>query len=142
MISKMSVLATALGLFSTSIATGPTASTPPAQDRSPTSADPFKQIPRERWLAESARAFAIRDKNPQAPIHLLVISKDAIPTMLDAPDDLLGEMLGLAKRVAVQQGIAGDGFRVVINTRQKGGQSVYHVHMHVLGGRQMTWPPG
>jgi histidine triad (HIT) family protein len=104
--------------------------------------DPFRQIAREQWLAESPHAFAVRDKNPQAPVHVLVISKNPVPTMLQASDDLLGEMLGLAKRVAEKEGIARDGFRVVINTHPKGGQSVYHLHMHVLGGRQMRWPSG
>jgi len=114
----------------------------PAADPASPAADPFRQIPRERWLAESPHAFAIRDRNPQAPVHVLVISKDPIPNMLQASDELLGEMLGLAKKVVEKERIAKDGFRVVINTNPQGGQSVYHVHMHVLGGRQMAWPPG
>jgi histidine triad (HIT) family protein len=60
--------------------------------------------------------------------------------MLQAPDDLLGEMLGLVKKVAEKEGIAKEGFRIVINTNPRGG--VYHIHIHVLGGRQMGWPPG
>lgn len=139
--SKTSMIAMAVGLSLVPAMPAPAADPPPTQAlyRGP---DPFKQIARERWLAESPHAFAIRDKNPQAPVHVLIISKDPIPTMLRAPDELLGEMLGLAKRVAEKERIAGDGFRVVINTNSKGGQSVYHVHMHVLGGRQMNWPPG
>jgi histidine triad (HIT) family protein len=105
-------------------------------------ADPFAAIPRDQWIAESPNAFAILDRNPQAPIHALVISKAAISTILAAPEPLLGEMLELAKVVAKQQGMATSGFRIVINTLPDGGQSVYHVHMHVLGGRQMQWPPG
>ena len=139
--SGTTVIVAALGLFLAPAGPTPAAEAPPADAlyRGP---DPFKKIPRERWLAESPHAFAIRDKNPQAPVHVLVISKDPIPTMLQAPDDLLGEMLGLAKTIAEKEGIAKEGFRVVMNTHPKGGQSVYHVHMHVLGGRQMNWPPG
>ena len=62
--------------------------------------------------------------------------------MLQAPDALLGEMLALARRVAEEQGIVRGGFRLVLNTHPQGGQSVYHLHIHVLGGRQMRWPPG
>jgi histidine triad (HIT) family protein len=62
--------------------------------------------------------------------------------MLQASEALLGEMLALARRAAEQEGIAREGFRLVINTHPQGGQSVYHLHIHVLGGRQMKWPPG
>jgi histidine triad (HIT) family protein len=103
---------------------------------------PFEKSPRDRWIAESENAFAVRDINPQSPVHLLVISKKRYPTMLQAPDFLIGEMMGLARRVAEEQGIAREGFRLVINTHPQGGQSVYHLHIHVLGGRQMRWPPG
>jgi histidine triad (HIT) family protein len=105
-------------------------------------ASPFESIPRERWIAESENAFAVRDKSPQAPVHLLVISKKRVPTVLQAPEALLGEMLVLARRAAEQEGIAREGFRLVVNTHPQGGQSVYHLHIHVLGGRQMKWPPG
>lgn len=104
--------------------------------------DPFKSIKRERWLAESPNAFAVRDRNPQAPIHILVISKASVPTLLHASEALLGEMLGLVQEVAEKEGIAANGFRTVINTHPDGGQSVYHLHIHVLGGREMKWPPG
>lgn len=105
-------------------------------------ASPFESIPRERWIAESENAFVIRDRSPQAPVHLLVIPKVRVPTMLQASEALLGEMLALARRAAEQEGIAREGFRLVINTHPQGGQSVYHLHIHVLGGRQMKWPPG
>ena len=105
-------------------------------------ASPFESIPRERWIAESENAFVIRDRSPQAPVHLLVISKKRVPTVLQAQEALLGEMLVLARRVAEQEGIAREGFRLVVNTHPQGGQSVYHLHIHVLGGRQMKWPPG
>jgi histidine triad (HIT) family protein len=103
---------------------------------------PFEKAARERWIAESDNAFAVRDINPQAPVHLLVISKKRYPTMLQVPESILGEMMALARRVAEEQGIAREGFRLVVNTHPQGGQSVFHVHIHVLGGRQMRWPPG
>jgi histidine triad (HIT) family protein len=103
---------------------------------------PFEQARRDRWIAETDNAFAVRDINPQSPVHLLVISKKRYPTLLQAPEALLGEMMALARRVAEEQDIARDGFRLVINTHPQGGQSVYHLHIHVLGGRQMRWPPG
>lgn len=102
----------------------------------------FETVPKDNWIAESENAFAFRDKNPQAPVHVLIVPKKRIPTLLQTPDALLGELLGLAKRVAEQEGIAREGFRTVINTHPQGGQGVYHVHIHVLGGRQMKWPPG
>src|SRR5690349_20647245 len=101
-----------------------------------------KSLDRENWIAESEYAFAVRDANPQAPVHLLVISKALYPTLIQAPDIVMTDMLALARLVAQREGIARDGFRLVINTHPLGGQSVYHVHIHVLGGRQMKWPPG
>jgi Diadenosine tetraphosphate (Ap4A) hydrolase and other HIT family hydrolases len=103
---------------------------------------PFEQGRRDRWIAETENAFAVRDINPQSPVHLLVISKKRYPTLLQAPEVLLGEMMVLARRVAEEQGIAREGFRLVINTHPEGGQGVYHLHIHVLGGRHMRWPPG
>jgi len=103
---------------------------------------PFESVPRDQWIAESDNAYVIRDHKPQAPVHLLVIPKQRVPTLLQASPELLGEMLDLARKAAKQEGIARDGFRIVINTHPGGSQSVYHLHMHVLGGRQMTWPPG
>src|SRR5262245_32133166 len=94
-------------------------------------------------VAESARCMAIRDIAPQAPVHILVIPKESYATLNDVDDpSLLGELLTLAKDVARQQGLADEGYRVVINTNGNGGQSVYHLHAHVLGGRGMGWPPG
>jgi histidine triad (HIT) family protein len=104
--------------------------------------DPFTTIPRERWIAETENAFAVRDINPQAPAHFLVISKKRIPTLLQASPELMSELLALARRVAEEQGIAREGFRLVINTHPQGGQGIYHLHVHLLGGRQMRWPPG
>jgi len=89
------------------------------------------------------RLLAFRDINPQAPVHLLVIPSQHVAS-LDQADDptLLGEMLRFAAEVAREAGIAGPGYRVVVNTNAHGGQTVAHLHLHVLGGRPMTWPPG
>ncbi|MGC3981585.1 MAG: HIT domain-containing protein [Steroidobacteraceae bacterium] len=103
---------------------------------------PFLSIPHTEWVAESKNAFVIRTNNPQAPIHLLIIPKKQIPSLLEAPDTLVAEMISLAKRMAKKQGIADDGFRLIINTHPYGGQSVYHLHMHLLGGRELGWSPG
>jgi histidine triad (HIT) family protein len=94
-------------------------------------------------VAESARCLAFRDIAPQAPVHVLVIPKEAHETLNDVTDaTLLGELLALARDVARQEGLADDGYRVVINTNANGGQTVPHLHAHVLGGRAMGWPPG
>ena len=106
------------------------------------SSSPFESIPKSEWLAESRRAFVIRAKSPQAPVHLLVIPKRRVPTVLQASDSLMGELMALAKRAAREQGIDQDGFRLIINTHPNGGQGVYHLHMHVLGGRELGWSPG
>jgi len=101
-------------------------------------------IPAER-VAESARTIAFRDINPQAPTHVLVIPRDHYPDLaaLAAADcSLLAEMAAQAHQVAAAEGIAADGYRVVFNTGPRAGQTVFHVHAHVLGGRDMTWPPG
>ena len=88
--------------------------------------------------------MAIKDINPQAPEHFLVLPKKAISQLSKAEDSdepLLGHMLTTVKKVAQQRGLA-NGYRVVINEGKDGAQSVYHLHMHVLGKRQMSWPPG
>jgi histidine triad (HIT) family protein len=86
---------------------------------------------------------AFRDLNPQAPIHILIIPKKHIASLDDSNDsDLLGRMMALAAAIARQEGIAKSGYRTVINTGKDGGQSVDHLHIHLLGGRHMTWPPG
>lgn len=94
---------------------------------------------------EDNLALAFRDKNPQAPVHILVIPKQAIAKLSDAEAKdhaLMGHLLLTAKRVAEQEGLSEDGYRVVINNGPNGGQTVYHLHLHILGGRQMGWPPG
>lgn len=101
-------------------------------------------IPAE-LVAESGRTIAFRDINPQAPTHVLVVPKDHHPDLaaLAAADGgLLAEVAAQAHRVAQAEGIAAEGYRVVFNTGSRAGQTVFHVHAHVLGGRDMTWPPG
>jgi histidine triad (HIT) family protein len=102
-----------------------------------------REIP-AKIIYEDDQVLAFHDIAPQAPVHFLVIPKKPIPTLNDVTEedkDLLGHILFTAQRLAKEQGCE-DGFRVVMNTNEKGGQTVYHIHMHVLGKRQMTWPPG
>jgi histidine triad (HIT) family protein len=102
-----------------------------------------REIPAD-IVYEDELALAFRDVNPQAPVHILVIPKQRIPKLTDAQTGeqmLLGHLLLTAKTVAQQQGLE-QGYRVVINTGAHGGQTVYHLHLHVLGGRSMGWPPG
>ena len=96
-------------------------------------------------LHQDARAVAIRDTNPQAPVHVLVIPKDHIESLDDIgqrDEALLGHLMRVAARVANQHGLAETGYRTVVNTGAGAGQSVFHLHVHVLGGRELAWPPG
>ena len=95
-------------------------------------------------VLESARTLAFRDINPQAPIHVLVIPKEHHANLATLASDasLLAEVAAQAHEVAQAEGIADTGYRVVFNTGGHGGQTVDHVHAHVLGGRPMSWPPG
>jgi histidine triad (HIT) family protein len=94
-------------------------------------------------VAETQRALAVRDIAPKAPMHCLVIPRAHIASLNDTDDAaLLGELMLLAGRVARQEGIADSGYRVVVNTNKDGGQTVFHLHLHVMGGRRMEWPPG
>ncbi|HEY8482045.1 MAG TPA: histidine triad nucleotide-binding protein [Spirillospora sp.] len=96
-------------------------------------------------VRESERTLAFRDINPQAPTHVLVIPREHYATVGDlaaADDALLGELMREAHQVAVDEGIADGGYRVVFNTGAQAGQTVFHVHAHVLGGRGLNWPPG
>ncbi|NLG79087.1 MAG: histidine triad nucleotide-binding protein [Firmicutes bacterium] len=93
---------------------------------------------------EDDQALAFRDINPQAPVHVLVIPKRHVSSLaeLAEPDEaLMGHLLTVATRLASKLGV-GDGFRVVGNCGEKAGQSVFHIHLHVLGGRRLGWPPG
>ncbi len=94
---------------------------------------------------DGERVLAFRDINPQAPVHLLVIPKEHVASLADTGDSnegLLGELLAAARDLAVAEGIAEAGFRTVINTGRDGGQTVGHLHVHLLGGRALKWPPG
>ena len=87
--------------------------------------------------------LAFKDLNAQAPTHLLVIPTTHVSTLNDAKDAAtLGRLLAFARDVAQEVGIATKGYRVVVNTNPDGGQTVFHLHLHVLGGRAMKWPPG
>jgi len=102
-----------------------------------------KEIP-SNIVYEDEISLAFRDVSPQAPTHILVIPKKPIPQLSRAEDEdeaLLGRLLIVAKRVAKQEGLHA-GYRIVINDGKMGCQSVYHLHLHVIGGRQLGWPPG
>jgi histidine triad (HIT) family protein len=89
--------------------------------------------------------IAFNDLSPQAPHHVLVIPKKHYTTLNDVPAEesaILGRLASTATQIATTLGIADDGYRVVMNCNSDGGQSVYHIHLHLLGGRHMTWPPG
>jgi len=97
-------------------------------------------------VKRSADAVAFRDIDAKAPVHVLVIPTRHIAAVRDAKGDdgerLLGSLLAFAATVASEQGLDGEGYRIVTNTGRNAGQSVDHLHLHVLGGRKMTWPPG
>lgn len=103
-----------------------------------------KQIP-ATIVYEDDMVLAFRDINPQAPVHLLVIPKQHVSTANEltvADQSLLGHMVLTAQHLAQTEGIAEKGYRLAMNCNADGGQTVYHVHLHVLGGRGMRWPPG
>ncbi len=92
---------------------------------------------------EDDNVLAFRDVNPQAPVHILVIPKRHIATLNDLDDaKLSGQLLKTAVNLAKQEGLSEEGYRTVFNCNKNGGQAVYHLHLHLLGGRQMDWPPG
>ena len=102
------------------------------------------EIP-SRKVYEDDSVFAFEDINPQAPVHILVIPRRHMRTLndLSETDDLLvGRMMRTASRIARDRGVAQSGFRVVANCNAHAGQSVWHVHLHLLGGRNLSWPPG
>jgi histidine triad (HIT) family protein len=104
-----------------------------------------KEIP-ANIVYESDTILAFKDINPQAPVHILIIPKIEIPKVTDLSGtehaSLLGEMIDAANQIAKDLSIADDGFRLVFNCGNNGGQDVYHLHLHLLGGRKMNWPPG
>ena len=93
---------------------------------------------------QDEHTFAFADINPKAPVHLLIVPREHIASLSDADSDrreVLGHLLWVAGQIADQKGL-GKGYRVVVNTGEDGGQTVDHLHLHLLGGRSMTWPPG
>lgn len=94
---------------------------------------------------EDEHIVAFHDINPKAPIHLLIIPKKHISTINEVcieDKELLGHMILIAKQLAQEHNIEKSGYRLVFNTNQAGGQEIYHIHLHLLGGKQMSWPPG
>ena len=111
--------------------------------------DLFEKIVRREIPAdivfENDDILAFRDVNPQAPTHVLIIPKQRIATINDlkaSQAELIGRMVLAARDIAAKQGLAEDGYRLVFNCNEHGGQSGYHIHLHLLGGRAMGWPPG
>jgi histidine triad (HIT) family protein len=103
-----------------------------------------REIPAD-IVYEDNDVLAFRDINPQAPVHVLFIPKRAIATLNDATNsdaELIGKLVLAATAWAKKQGFADDGYRLVMNCNTHGGQTVFHIHVHLLAGRQMTWPPG
>ncbi len=102
------------------------------------------EIPCDK-VHETDELLAFRDIKPQAPTHILIIPREPIATIDDLEDrhaELVGRMVLAAREIARREGLAEDGYRLVFNCRNHGGQEVYHIHLHLLGGRQMGWPPG
>lgn len=102
-----------------------------------------KEIPAD-IIYEDEKALAFKDINPQAPVHFLVIPKTPIATINDINEnnaDLVGHLYVVAAKVAKEMGFAEDGYRAVMNCNQNGGQTVYHIHLHVLAGKPLGWPP-
>lgn len=103
-----------------------------------------REIPAD-FVYEDEEIMAFRDINPQAPLHVLVVPKDPIPTVNDlGPEhaELVGRLFLVAQQIAHEQGVSEDGYRLVMNTNEGAGQTVFHIHLHLLGGRRLAWPPG
>ncbi len=103
-----------------------------------------KEIP-AHIVYETERVLAFRDSNPVAPVHVLVIPKkpiESIATAVQSDAEIIGELMLAAAEVARKEGLEAGGYRVVTNIGADGGQTVFHLHLHVIGGRPMLWPPG
>ena len=101
-------------------------------------------IPAEK-VFENDDLIAFEDLNPVAPVHVLVIPKRHVATLNDIEDgdaDMLGQLFLAAKKIAAERGLSDDGYRTVVNCMSGAGQSVFHIHLHLLGGRPFQWPPG
>ena len=102
------------------------------------------KIPSKR-VYEDESILAFEDVSPQAPLHILIIPKKHIPTSLDIEEkdhELIGRMFQVANKIAIDRGVAERGFRIVMNCNSEAGQTVFHIHLHLLAGRAMNWPPG
>ncbi|MDA0999591.1 MAG: histidine triad nucleotide-binding protein [bacterium] len=102
------------------------------------------KIPSQK-VYEDKNLFAFRDVSPQAPVHILIVPKKHIETLLELGEEhseLIGRIHLTANHIARKEGIAERGFRLVVNCKEDGGQTVFHLHYHLLGGRAMAWPPG
>jgi histidine triad (HIT) family protein len=96
-----------------------------------------------KLVAENRHCIAFRDINPQAPVHVLIVPRKHVASLNEARDaDLIGQLHLLAAEIARSEELAARGYRTVINTNADAGQTVFHLHLHLLGGRQMGWPPG
>lgn len=94
---------------------------------------------------EDDSIVAMKDINPQASVHILIVPRKHIPTLLDMTEEdekLVGKMVLVAANLSKEFGISGKGFRLVFNCNKEAGQSIYHIHLHLIGGRRMSWPPG
>jgi histidine triad (HIT) family protein len=101
-----------------------------------------KEIP-AKIVAETDDCVAFRDVNPQAPTHILVVPRTHVPSLNEVTDpSVLGKLGQVATDLARREGLAEHGYRVVVNTNADAGQTVFHLHLHLLGGRHMSWPPG
>lgn len=101
-----------------------------------------KEIP-AKLVAEDDHCVAFRDINPQAPVHILIIPREHVPSLNQATDAaMLGRLSLMAADLAKKEGVSESGYRTVVNTNAAAGQTVFHVHLHLLGGRSMHWPPG
>ena len=101
-----------------------------------------KEIP-AKIVAENEDCVAFRDINPQAPVHILIVPRAHIPSVKEVTDPtMVGKLTSMATDLAQRAGVADGGYRLVINTNADAGQTVFHLHLHLLGGRHMSWPPG
>jgi histidine triad (HIT) family protein len=102
------------------------------------------QIP-AKIVYQDDKAMAFEDIHPEAPIHVIIIPKKHIPTVLDITDedqDIMGYLYLVAKKIAINKSLTKDGFRLVVNCGKSGGQEILHIHINMLGGRLFSWPPG
>ena len=103
-----------------------------------------KEMP-AKIVAEDELSLAFEDINPQAPVHILIIPKKHYSSLIDIPEEersLLGHLIIKAREIAKEKGLEKTGYRLVLNTGKDAGQAVFHIHLHLLGGREMSWPPG